>query len=168
MSSIELPDANVEAVAALGDPTMPGTLLYDYTPQVTRLVEYGTSADALFSGRTPPPAEGARFDLYLEGPVKGPKLSGTVEGVDYLWARADGRAEIHIHAQITTEDGKKIALAAGGVARPEQSSSVFRLREHVKLTSNHPEFLWVNVLEIWASGTFDFTNGQVRVRACVV
>jgi hypothetical protein len=72
MSSIELPDANLEAVAALGDPTMPGTLLYEYTPQVTRLVEYGASADALFSGRTPPPAEGARFDLYLEGPVEGP------------------------------------------------------------------------------------------------
>jgi hypothetical protein len=31
-------------------------------------------------------------------------------GVDYLSARADGRVEIHIHAQITTEDGKKIAL----------------------------------------------------------
>ena len=42
---------------------------------------------------------------------------------------------------------------------------VFRLREHVKLTSNHPELLWVNLLEIWASGTFDFTNGRVRVCA---
>ena len=165
MSSTDLPDGSVEAVAALGGPTMPGALIYEYTPQVTRLVEYGASADALFSGRTPPPAEGARFDLYLEGPVTGPKLSGTVKGVDYLWARADGRAEIHVHAEITTDDGKKIALAAGGVAFPEQSSSVFRLREHVKLTSNHPELLWVNPLEIWASGTFDFTNGQVRVGA---
>ncbi len=168
MNSVDLPNENVEAVAASGVPNMPGAFVYEYTPHVTRLVEYGASADGLFSGRTPPPAEGARFDLYLEGPVKGPKLSGTVHGVDYLSARADGRAEIHIHAQITTEDGKKIALAAGGVAFLEQSSSVFRLREHVKLTSNHQEFLWVNPLEIWASGTFDFTNLQVRVRAYVV
>ena len=67
-----------------------------------------------------------------------------------------------------TEGGRKIALAAGGVAVPEESSSVFRLREHVKLTSNHPEFLWVNPVEIWALGTFDFSNGQVHVRAYAV
>jgi hypothetical protein len=72
--------------------------------------------------------------------------------VDCLWARADGRAEVHIHAEIMTEGGSKIALAAGGVAVPEESSSVFRLREHVRLTSNHPEFLWVNPVEIWAFG----------------
>jgi Protein of unknown function (DUF3237) len=161
MSSIDLPGANVEAVAGLHD--RPGVLIYEYTPQVTHVVEYGASADAVLSGQAPPPAEGARFDLYLEGPVKGPNLVGTVEGVDYLWVRADGRAELHIHAKITTEDGKKIAVDAGGVAVPEESSSVFRIREHVKLTSNHPELLWVNLLEIWASGTFDFTNGQVRV-----
>ncbi len=164
MSSTDLPDRSVEAVAALGDPTMPGALIYEYTPQVTRLVEYGASADAVLSGRTPPPAEGARFDLYLEGPSRG-QAERNRKGRGLSLARADGRAEIHVHAEITTVDGKKIALVAGGVAFPEQSSSVFRLREHVKLTSNHPELLWVNPLEIWASGTFDFTNGQVRVGA---
>ena len=84
MSSIELPETNVEAVAGLYNPMMPGELIYEYTPQVTHVVEYGASADAVFSGRTPPPAEGARFNLYLEGPVKGPKLRGTIRGVDYL------------------------------------------------------------------------------------
>ena len=163
MSSIDPPEAN-DAVADLHNPTMPGVLIYEYTPHVTHVVEYGASADGVFSGQTPPPAEGARFDLYLEGPVKGPKLSGTLRGVDYLWVRADGRAEVDIHAEITTESGRKVALAAGGVAVPEESS-VFGLREHVKLTSNHPDLSWVNLLEIWASGTFHFTTGQVRVRA---
>ena len=82
MSSIDLPEANVEAVAGLHD--RPGVLIYEYTPQVTDVVEYGASADAVLSGQASPPAEGARFDLYLEGPVKGPKLGGTVKGVDYL------------------------------------------------------------------------------------
>jgi hypothetical protein len=164
MSSIDPPGAN-EAVSDLHNPAMPGVLIYEYTPHVTHVVEYGASADGVFSGQTPPPAEGARFDLYLEGPVKGPKLRGTLRGVDYLWVRADGRAEVDIRAEITTESGRMIALAAGGVAVPEESPSVFGLREHVKLTSNHPELSWVNLLEIWASGTFDFTTRQVLVRA---
>jgi hypothetical protein len=70
LSPLELPETNVEAVAGLYNPTMPGVLMYEYTPQVTHVVEYGASAYAVFSGRTPPPAEGARFDLYLEGPFK--------------------------------------------------------------------------------------------------
>ena len=74
------------------------------------MVEYGASADALISGQTPPPAEGARFDVYFEGPITG-KLNGTVKGVDYLHIRADGRCQLNIHVEITTEDGKKISLA---------------------------------------------------------
>jgi hypothetical protein len=54
---------------------MPGALIYEYRPQITQVVEYGASADAVLSGQTPP-AEGARFDFYLEGPVSGPKPKG--------------------------------------------------------------------------------------------
>jgi len=53
--------------------------------------------------------------------VTRPKLQGTFKGIDYIYFRADGRAELHIHGQITTEDGKKIALEAGGVAIPEKA-----------------------------------------------
>src|SRR5712671_6812237 len=89
------------------------TLIYEYRPQITQVVEYGASADAVLSGQAPP-SEGARFDFYLEGPVSGPRLQGTFTGVDYIYFRADGRAELHIHGEITTEDGKKVALEAGG------------------------------------------------------
>jgi len=51
----------------------PGELLYEYTLQFTQVVAYGGSADAVLSGRIPPPAEGARFDVYFEGPITGPK-----------------------------------------------------------------------------------------------
>ena len=87
-------------------------------------MEYGASADAVLSGQTPPP-EGARFDFYLEGPVTGPKVQGTFKGIDYIYFRADGRAELHIHGEITTEDGKKIALEAGGVAIPRKGHRSF-------------------------------------------
>jgi hypothetical protein len=141
-----------------------GALIYEYRPQITQVVEFGASADAVLSGQAPPP-EGARFDFYREGPVSGPKLQGTFSGVDYIYFRADGRAEINIHGAITTEDGKRIALQAGGVAIPEEGSPVFQLREHVSLMSNHPELVWVNLIEVWARGVVDVSTGQVHLQA---
>jgi hypothetical protein len=146
------------------DPPMPGELIYQYTPQVTQTVEYGVCADAMFAGETPPP-EGARFDLYLEGPVRDGKLNGTVRGVDYLNFRADGRIELHIHAEIVTRDGENVALEAGGVAVRQGGSSLLELRESVSLRSNHDELAWVNDLEIWARGVVDVASGQVHLRA---
>ena len=146
---------------------MPGALIYEYRPQITQVVEYGASADAVLSGQAPPP-EGARFDFYLEGPVNGPKLQGAFRGVDYICFRADGRAELHIHGEITTDDGKKVALEAGGVAIPEKGSAVFQLREHVSLMSNHAELSWLNPIEVWARGVVDVSTGQVHVTAYAV
>jgi Protein of unknown function (DUF3237) len=145
-----------------------GELVYQYVPQVTQVVEYGASADAVFSGRTPPPPEGARFDLYLEGPVIGPRLTGMVRGVDYLNFRADGRAELHIHAEITTDDGPKIALLATGLAIPEEGSSVFQLRENVVLTTSYLDYVWVNQIQLWAAGTVDIAKGEVDLKAYAV
>jgi len=54
-----------EQTLVVSDQTqLPGELLYEYTPKFTQVVEYGASAEALISGQTPPPAEGARFDIY--------------------------------------------------------------------------------------------------------
>src|SRR3977135_2575039 len=125
MGAIELSRAITATLDAGGhEARLPGALIYEYRPQITQVVEYGASADAVLSGQAPP-AEGARFDFYLEGPVSGPKLQGTFRGGDYIDARAHGRAELHSHGEITTEDGKKVALEAGGVAIPEEGSPVF-------------------------------------------
>ena len=169
MSSIDVPPAgNEEFEAGHGEQPMPGELIYEYTPQVTRIIEFGASAEAVLMRTSPPPKEGARLDLYLEGPVIAGRLQGTVTGVDYLNMRADGRAELHIHGRITLEDGKKVALEAGGVAVPEGDSSIFQLREHVNLTSNDPALAWVNATEVWARGTVDVSTGQVHLRAYAV
>jgi hypothetical protein len=169
MSSIDVPPAaNEEFEAGHGEQPMPGELIYEYTPRVTHVVEYGASAEAVLMRTSPPPKEGGRLDLYLEGPVIAGRLQGTVTGVDYLNMRADGRAELHIHGHITLEDGKKVALEAGGVAVPEGDSSIFQLREHVNLTSNDPALAWVNATEVWARGTVDVSTGQVHLRAYAV
>ncbi len=145
---------------------LPGELLYEYTARFTQVVEYGVSMEALMSGQVTPPAEGARIDVYFEGPVTGTKLSGSVKGVDYLHIRADGRFQLNIYGEITTEDGKKIALSADGVAMGEPP--VVQLRENVKLTTSHPEYSWVNTLQIWAPGTVDVSKGEIRIRGYAV
>ena len=142
-----------------------GELVYEYTPMVTQVVEYGASFEALASRQTPPPAEGARVDVYFEGPVTGARLSGSVKGVDYLYFRADGRFQLNIYAEITTEDGTKIALAADGVALGQ--APVLQLRENVTLTTCHPEHAWVNTIQIWAPGTVDLAKGEIRVKGYV-
>ncbi len=165
MNSTDVPRATTGTLGAGGDqaPTL-GALIYEHRPQITHVVEYGASADAVLPGQAPP-AEGARFDFYLEGPVSGPKLQGTFRGVDYIYFRADGRAELHIHGEIATEDGKRVALEAGGVAIPQEGSPVFQLREHVALMSNHPELSWVNPIEVWARGVVEVSTRRVHVQA---
>jgi hypothetical protein len=39
--------------------------------------------------------------------------------VDYVTVRADGRIDLDIKAEITTDDGEKIAFAASGVGIPQ-------------------------------------------------
>lgn len=168
MTSTDASHLDVDTAAATSaEAPMPGELIYEYTPRVVETVEYGASSEGLFAGHPPPP-EGGRLDLYLEGPVIDGKLKGNVKGVDYLNFRADGRAELHIHAEITTEGGKKVALEAGGVAIGRQGSSVFELREHASLTTHHPELAWVNTVELWARGQVDASTGQVHLRAYAV
>jgi hypothetical protein len=97
-----------------------GELLYEVTVDFTGVTEYGASMADIASGQAAPPPEGARFDVAFEGSMTGPKLQGTVKGVDYINIRADGRAELHIHGEFTTQDNQKIALFADGVATPEE------------------------------------------------
>lgn len=146
---------------------MPGELIYEHAVQIKQVTEYGVAFDRLPSGAAPP-AEGARFDLLVEGTVTGPKLKGTVKGVDYANVRADGRLQLHFHAEITTEDGKKIALFADGLVTPKSGSPLAQLRLNITLTTSAAEYSWVNPIQIWAPGTIDFEKGEVRFKAYAV
>jgi hypothetical protein len=142
---------------------IPGELIYEFTGERSHTVEYGISAEDLLSGQVRVPAEGARLDIHFEGRTIGPKISGTVKGVNYLNIRADGRYEIDIKAEITTKDGKKIAFAADGVGTPESGSPIVHLRQNVKLTTNHPEYSWVNQRQLIALGSANNSTGEVSI-----
>jgi len=138
--------------------------VYEYDLKVTGMVEYGASLGAILSGENPPPPGGLRVDVAFEGPVTG-RLSGRVVGVDYLTVRADGRVDLDIQADITTDDGEKIALAAGGVAIPKPGSPVAALRENVRLTTASERYSWVNTVQIWAVGSVDLSAGDINIKA---
>jgi hypothetical protein len=141
-----------------------GELLYEYNVKFTGMTEYGVSLESLMAGEKAPPPEGARFDVAFEGESAGPKLQGTITGVDYLQIRADGRFQLHIHAEITTDDGEKIAVFADGVALPREGSSIADLRENVTLSTSSKSYAWVNTFQVWAIGTVDLAEQVVQIK----
>ena len=148
---------------------MSGELIYEYTIQSTGVTSYGVPAlDVLLSSIANIPPQGARYDLTFEGPIVGPRLRGTVELTDYVHVRPDGRVQLHIHAEITTEDGKKIALHADGIASFNEGPPVGDLRENVTLTTAEPDYAWVNALQIWARGTVDLAKGEAHITGYVI
>lgn len=140
---------------------------YSYTVKFTKIVDYGIDLNAILSGEQAPPPQGARFDVYFEGPVEG-KLKGTLQGCDYLYIRADGRLELNIRGEITTEDGKKIALHATGVGMPKPGSPIAQLRENATLFTCAEEYAWVNGHQFWAPGTVDLVQGEVKIKGYTV
>jgi hypothetical protein len=144
-----------------------GEHLYDADMRFTRFGDYGVSLQDLNSGRVIPPPAGARIDLAFEGRIDGPRLKGTIVGIDYVAVRADGRFQLNIQATVTTNDGAAIALVADGIATPS-GGPIVPLRKHVQMTTASPRYVWVNQLEIWVRGSADMSAGALRWTAFVV
>jgi len=142
-----------------------GDLLYEAEIQFTNIVEYGVSMAALSSGEIPIPSEGARFDQSFQGILLGPKLRGRISGIDYLYVRADGRFQLHIHAQIITDDGHNISFSSDGVSIQEEGQEDTQLRATVSLFTSSPAYRWLNKLGVWVLGTLDPIKGEASVRA---
>jgi hypothetical protein len=77
--------------------------------------------------------------------------------------RADGRFQLDVHAEITTEDAQKISIKAGGVAMPRKDSSIFDLRENVTLFSSSKDYTWVNTIQVWGIGTVDLATQIIYI-----
>ena len=149
--------------------TLPaGEFIYEAEIQITETVEYGVSMQELSLGKIPPPLEGARFDRPFQGVINGPKLKGKITGNDHLYVRADGRFQLHIHAQIITDDGHKISFASDGISIQEEGAHETQLRATVSLFTFSPEYRWLNKLQLWALGKLDPKNGKAYIRAYAV
>jgi hypothetical protein len=149
--------------------TLPaGEFIYEAEIQITKTVEYGVSMAELSMGKIPPPLEGARFDQPFQGAINGPELRGRIYGTDHLYVRADGRFQLHIHAQITTDDGHNISFTSDGISIQEEGTHETQLRATVSLFTSSRAYRWLNKLQIWALGKVDPKNGKAYIRAYAV
>ena len=88
-----------------------------------------------------------------------------MRGVDYLRLRADGRIDLDIRATVETDDGRRIALTADGVAVPHAAEPFADLCENVSLSTAAEDYRWVNTRQIWGSGTVNFATGKIHIDA---
>jgi hypothetical protein len=141
---------------------MRGEKIYEYDLDTTGVTDYGVSLQSIMSGEQKVPPQGTRFDIAVEGPVKG-RLSGRVRGVDYVRMRADGRIDLDIRATIETDDGHRIAFSADGVGTPREDEPILDLFENVRLTTAAETYAWVNARQIGGVGTVNVATGKIHV-----
>jgi len=149
---------DIEAITA-------GELIYEADIQFTGMVEFGVGMQDLSSGKTALPLEGARFDQTFRGELHGPKLRGKISGTDYLYVRADGRFQLHLHARVTTEDGANIALSSDGVSLQVEGERETQLRAAVSLFTSFEAYTWLNKLQLWVLGSLDPVEGKAILKA---
>lgn len=113
-------------------------------------------------GDEPAPPEGTRVDIEVEGTSVG-ILEGTINAVDYVVLRADGRADLHIHGYATLPDGTSISVAAVGVATPLEDNR-FSLAEFASLHCGDERYSWVNTAPIRAEGVADMVSGKLSIQ----
>jgi len=142
-----------------------GVLLYEADVSFNPVVEYGVSIDAITSGEAEVPLEGARFDQTFQGHLSGPRIRGTIQGTDYMYIRADGRFQLHLHGLITTDDDVNVSMQSEGVSIHDERKPVAHLRSVVSLFTSSPEYAWLNKANIWAMGTIDLETGKASVAA---
>lgn len=141
-------------------------ILYKMDLNMTGLTAFGSDFDQIMDGQASIPLEGARFDVDFEGTVESPKIKGKVVGVDYLNMRADGRTNLNIHFKIETEDGQNIsAQLTGNSTLRADNSRIIDFRENGNLFTSSEKYKWVNVLQVWASGTVDRDTGKIELTA---
>lgn len=139
--------------------------LYDATLQIKELIDFGIDAQSLASQRTPMPPQGVRFNSAFQGDFIGPKLKGKMVGTDYLLMRADSLGIINVQAVLTTVDGDRIAVHAGGtLARAEQGSSIYQGRENISFHTASAKYSWLNRIQGWAVGTVDMSSGKIVMK----
>ena len=143
---------------------MRGEKIYEYDLDITGVTDYGLTLEAILSRQQAVPPQGARIDVAFEGRAVG-RLAGRVRGVDYVRIRADGRIDLDIRAVVETEDGRRIALSADGVAMPRAAEPIADLLENVILSTAAADYAWVNMRQIWGVGTVNFAAGRIHIEA---
>lgn len=92
---------------------------------------------AVHHGETP---HGYRVDWHFEGAFIGPRISGTMEGIDYYLVRPDDVSEINAYCTIITDDSASISVHIIGLCYPDGTIK----DSYVKLETGFEKYKWVN------------------------
>jgi hypothetical protein len=122
-----------------------------------------------------PVPEGIRANFYVTGgEVTGPRLWGRLRpvGADWLTIRPDGIGILDVRATMETTDGALIFIAYSGVTDlgiggyenflKGQLPPRLQLRTAPRLSTAHPDFVWLNRLQCVAVGEADLQTFTVR------
>lgn len=146
--------------------------MFPYTME--HICSYGVSLQTPFEviGETP---AGLRINAYVTGGrVEGARLSGEFlpVGGDWLTIRPDGVGVLNVRATIRTHDQALIYVQYQGVLELGEDGYARMLagdppprapiRSAPRLTSAHPDYLWVNRLQCVNIGEVDFATASVR------
>ena len=144
---------------------MRGEKIYECDFNITGVIDYGVTLDALLNGKEKVPVQGARVDVAFEGDIKG-RITGKVRnGVEYLQLRADGRTDLDGRATVETEDGHRIAMRIEGVATLRANEPLLDLAANVRLTTAAQKYDWVNTRQIWGLATINLATGKIHVES---
>ncbi|SFH84169.1 DUF3237 family protein [Bradyrhizobium sp. Gha] len=138
--------------------------IFEYDLEITSVIEYGASMEAVLAGRQSVPLHGAQFDVALAGSIKG-RMTGTIRGIDYMRVRADGRRELDLRATIETEDGSRIAFSADGVGTPRDGEPIVDLAVKIDLTTAAAGYAWINARPAWGAGYANLATGKIHIDA---
>jgi hypothetical protein len=94
----------------------------------TEATDCGASLQAILAGKEIGPTARASFDIPFWGRANG-RLSDRLRGTDYIQMRADGGSGMDIRASVETDDGRRMALSADGVALPHGAEPIVDLFE---------------------------------------
>lgn len=131
------------------------TLLYQTVAQVTGLETFGASLT------TPIPLGGRRTNILFEGPVTG-QISGNLSGTDFATMLPNGNVSINVYGVIETNDGAKIAVRYRGETVPD-SQAISNLTETGTLTTNNPNYTYLNDMFIVGVGISDNTTNTLTI-----
>ena len=134
---------------------MQGELLYELKGKFTGAVEIGAVP------------EGMRINFPVAGDISGPKISGKIEGVDYVLIRADGVGLLHAHAVVTTDEGDPISVDVSGFATPTQEEGRYDLKEAVTFRTGSKKFAWLNTTQAVGEGFTNTKTGELYVKVLV-
>jgi hypothetical protein len=119
--------------------------------------------DMLVIGPVP---EGFRVNFPFVGKVDG-KLSGKVEGVDYVLTRTDGVGCLHIHGVISSDEGDLISFEASGYGRPSSKKGYYDLEAAITFQTPSDKYRWLNNIIATSEGFADTEKGQLNIKAYV-